>query len=70
MNWGINEKLEDNTIRERVERGESGIRLEFNQSEAEVGGGWIFGGNLRSTTRGTERVGESEAQGEGILVVV
>ncbi len=88
MNWGIDQKLEDNTLREREERegwearrereGEA-LEREINRpiytdqsdyttrdrdreggerrrSETDVREArWISGGNLRSTTRGTDR---------------
>ncbi len=55
MNWGINQELEDNTLREREERGgnrEEGERMGREEAQ-EVR--WVSGGNLRSTTRGTDR---------------
>ncbi len=64
MNWGINQRLEDHwgggeESREQEERGNEGAG-----GGGRGRGGWVFGGNLRSTTRGTER-GEREREESG-----
>ncbi len=69
MNWGINQKLEDDTIKEREEREpwEERERREKEREERRVS--WIAGGNLRSTIRGTdrdERIPIMDWEGEGI----
>ena len=64
MKWGINHLLEDHW-----RGGEEGREQEEGGNEGTGGGGrgregWVFGGNLRSTTRGTER-GEREREESG-----
>ncbi len=49
MNWGINQKLEDDTLKEREEREGWEVRSERERE------GRVAGGNLRSNIRGTER---------------
>ncbi len=72
MNWGINQLLEDggNDERETEREGERGENRERGEEREGRGSGegrgqrsWVFGGNLRSTTRGTERVRERREEG-------
>ena len=63
MNWGINQKMEDDTIKKREEQETIEERIEREKERARKEEGWVFGGNLRSTTRGTDREGTREESG-------